>query len=323
MNTSQMIALGLIGKPGNFANVDFSTIPDGVLPGWDFISGKWAVFGGAALATPTTGAEVVNDGDMELAGVTNWAAVGTPTTRAKSAAQKHAGAQSIQLASTALGAGIKQPFTPTLAQWYLASAWVYITSGGARITETIDGSAVNIISTTSTGSWINGIRTTRGNGAPQSIVSRSTVAVSDWYTDDISVKPLTLADMFATRLTYSTNVDAAAALNVTGRAQAGIVACLNSVTSPSSFIIATHDGVNAILTKCVNGTYTTLISAAAAYGAGKKLRLRKSGVIVQLFYDGVQVGADQTVSDAEIANNTRHGMFSTNSGSTISSFIAS
>jgi two-component system alkaline phosphatase synthesis response regulator PhoP len=50
---------------------------------------------------------------------------------------------------------------------------------------------------------------------------------------------------------------------------------LDSATTPRNFIIAYHDGSNVFLTKCVNGTYTQLLSQSVAYVAGATLKVQK------------------------------------------------
>jgi len=108
------------------------------------------------------------------------------------------------------------------------------------------------------------------------------------------------------------NANVVADVNVTLGAtgtQAGLVLNLDSAASPANFLLAYVNGTNAYLEKCVAGSYSTLISAAVTYGAGKTLRVVKDGTSVSLFYDGAKVGTTQTVSDAGIINNTLHGLY--------------
>lgn len=101
----------------------------------------------------------------------------------------------------------------------------------------------------------------------------------------------------------------------------GLVLCLDSVATHLNCLIAYHDGVNVYLDKQVNGTWTNLLKVAATWGSTKQLKVTKSGTTVKLFYDGIQCGADQTVSDAGTINNTLHGLFSLG-GVSFSSFFA-
>jgi hypothetical protein len=126
------------------------------------------------------------------------------------------------------------------------------------------------------------------------------------------VKPLTLSELFAT-VPYSAISDLIcyANLTVTAGTQAGVVICLDDEGAPANFLIAYHNGTNAVLEKCVAGTYTTLVSVAAAYVADKTIAVIKHGTSVTLYYNYVLIGTTQTVSDAGIISNTKHGIFST------------
>ncbi len=70
--------------------------------------------------------------------------------------------------------------------------------------------------------------------------------------------------------------------------------------NPTNLVLAYHDGVNAKLDKCVGGTWTSVISGAAAYGAAKVLKviIAANGTDYALYYDGAQVGVTTAVTDA-------------------------
>lgn len=139
--------------------------------------------------------------------------------------------------------------------------------------------------------------------------------------DDVVSQALTLSSLFASLRAGAANVVAEVELDtVVAGTQAGLVLNLDDADSPANFVIAYHDGTNAKLDKCVAGTYTSVISAAAAYSAGKILRVVKSGTSYSLYYNDVQVGTTQTVSDAGIVSNTRHGLFSTYSGNQLDNY---
>jgi len=105
--------------------------------------------------------------------------------------------------------------------------------------------------------------------------------------------------------------------------QAGVVVCLDSAVTPANFLIAYLDGAgNMVVDKCVAGTYTNLISAAVTYSAGKEIKLVKDGTTVRAFYNDLAVGTVQTVSDAGIISNTKHGLFSTFVSNTFDNFSA-
>ena len=150
------------------------------------------------------------------------------------------------------------------------------------------------------------------------LLSRSTPCTG--YLDDYSVKALTLSTLFASVVAGSANVVADVDVVLTADTQAGLVLNLDSAASPANFVVAYHDGVNAKLDKCVAGTWTSVISAAATYSSGATLRVVKDGTSYTLFYNGAKVGSTSTISDAGIISNTLVGLFSTYSGNTLDAF---
>jgi len=91
---------------------------------------------------------------------------------------------------------------------------------------------------------------------------------------------------------------------------------LDSAGSPANFVITYHDGTNCKLEKCVAGTYTTVITAAATYSAGAELRVIKDGTAYRLYYNNALVGTG-TIADAGIISNTLHELFSTYSANSL------
>lgn len=141
--------------------------------------------------------------------------------------------------------------------------------------------------------------------------------------DNPSLKLLPLSSLLSTRAYASADCDLSAAVTRTAGTQAGLCARLDSATSPANFIIAYLDGAgNVKADKCVGGTYTNIISGAVTYAAGRVLRLVCAGNDVSCYYNGVQVGSTQTVSDAGIVSNVRHGKFSTYASNTLANYVA-
>jgi hypothetical protein len=113
------------------------------------------------------------------------------------------------------------------------------------------------------------------------------------------------------------------------------VARANATSNPSSYLIAYYAVAPAnlftyvCLDKVVNNVRTNLIatwSNSLTEGAGNApqstewLEIRCSGTTVQLFHNDIQVGTNQTVSDASIKDNTAYGLFNTG-GSTTNLFF--
>lgn len=134
------------------------------------------------------------------------------------------------------------------------------------------------------------------------------------------VKQITLSSLFASVSVSTPDVLAEAAVTMTAGTQAGLVLNLDSAATPANFVIAYHDGTNCLLGKCVAGTYTSVISAAATYSAGAVLRVIKNGTAYRLYYNNALVGTG-TISDAGIVSNARHGLFSTYASNSLDNFV--
>lgn len=175
---------------------------------------------------------------------------------------------------------------------------------------------------TSSGNKITTFRATTTNSQTY-VVFQNGAGVGS-YVDNVSLKPLTLSSLFSSVSTSDTDVIADANVTLTAGTQAGLVTNLDSTSSPANFLIAYHDGTYVKLDKNVGGTYTNLISDAATYSAGATLRVityTSSGSLkVRVYYNNALVGGEQTVSDAGIISNTKHGLFSTYSGNSFDNF---
>ncbi len=139
----------------------------------------------------------------------------------------------------------------------------------------------------------------------------------DGYIDNMTCKPITLASLFSMG-DYGTHRIARAPWTIVLGARAGVIACADSKTNPQNFVIATCDGTNVYASKCVGGSYTSLFTLAATYVAGAAVEIRRlvGTDKFQIWYNGAQVGSDQTVSDAGIVNNTLWGWLNTWTGNT-------
>lgn len=89
----------------------------------------------------------------------------------------------------------------------------------------------------------------------------------------------------------------------------------------NNFISCRHDGTNVILVKKVSGSNTTVQTTAATYVAGAELRVICEGTKFRVFYNGVAVGTEQTISDAALQSGTRHGLYTTNTGNTFDDLV--
>ena len=149
-------------------------------------------------------------------------------------------------------------------------------------------------------------------------------ATSAGSIDNASAKQITISDMFATLSGLKTSATLSVNATIPQDTPAGVVGWLDSYTSPANYILCFHNGETLTLIKVVAGVVTSLINTAATYAAGAQIKMKGtrsgSNLLVTAHYNGAQIGTQQTISDAGIIDNTRHGMFSTNEGNTIEQF---
>lgn len=132
--------------------------------------------------------------------------------------------------------------------------------------------------------------------------------------DNVSAQELTLTELIEPVACGTANIVASVALTITAGIKCGLVIRLDSESTTANFIIVGYDGSKVRMGKCVAGTYTNLINAAATYSAGANLVVVADGSSVSCFWNNALVGAVQTVSDAGILTNTKHGLLSTGAG---------
>ena len=302
----------------------------------------WTISGNKAINTPVPGEELAVDGGLETwtdATLDNWPASGSPTI-AKEDTDIHGGSFAIDFTANAGHDRVQQSLAgQTTGDWYLISAWGKRLSGTTGETSIGCGNLMNLAGGAGDNyspAFTDAVYTKKvltGQAVATTIYPRVvhkqpiTAAYDNVLADDFSIKKLTLSELISSLSDNGTpSVLASVSLtsDVNANAQSGLVTNLDSAASPANFLLAIYTDTNAILKKCVGGTYTTLISAAATYGAGYVLRLHtyRSGanLMANLTYNGVAVGTEQTISDAGIIDNTIHGMFSTYEGNTLDNY---
>lgn len=209
----------------------------------------------------------------------------------------------------------------SIGTWYGFQADIKRTSGSPIL---YTNNLQKLITATST-SFETKYATFRNMGGANTYVNFNGTMSDDVWIDNLSIKPLTLSSLFSTVSTSDTDVIASADVTMTAGTQAGVVTNLDSTSSPANFLIAYHDGTNMHLDKNVGGTYTGLINATVTYSAGATLRVityhsDASTLKVRVYYNNALVGSEQTVTDAGIISNTKHGLFSTYSGNSFDNF---
>lgn len=296
--------------------------------GLTWTGATWSVSGAKAINTPGVGSELLTDPGLEAwasaTNLTNYteSIAGTSTANQETTGV-HGGSNAIRMdidASNNL-VQISQTVTLPLGAWNLCSYWAKASATGKTMRVASSTAAYRNIDRDPGTTWTQFFEVGRCTSANPTVFFRSVAGTSgSVYFDDLSIKALTLADLFSSVSVSTADVVADVNVVVTSGTQAGLVLNLDSTSSPANFVIAYHDGINAKLEKCVAGVYTTVITAAVTYSAGATLRVTKIGTAYRLYYNNALVGSG-TISDAGIISNTRHGLFSTYSANTLDNFV--
>lgn len=258
----------------------------------------WATSANAAVNTPSLGSELAVNGtfaaDSDWTKGSGWT-IGSGTANASTA-------------SADLTAAVN-PLTT--GKWYQVTYTVSAFSAGTVLVS-IGGQAGPARASNAT------FTETRKAG---SAVFKFTGAGFTGSLDNVSIKEITLADLFASL--SSSTADVLSDIGVTGPTatsglQAGLVLNLDSAVTPANFIICYLSGTgNCILDECVAGTYTNKINTAVTYSAGAVLRVVRDGTSCRVFYNNAAVSTVQTMA----ANvNTLMGMLSTSASNSLDGY---
>jgi len=250
---------------------------------------------GIATPIPTLGAELLTNGNFD-AGDTGWT---------------HGAAWSI---GSGVATGIATNFNGiaqgslTTNVWYISQIDVVTRTAGYVYMQY--GASANTVQHSTTGTKY---QVGRGDAGAFRIVGADAFGGT---VDNASCKAITLASVFAGRAQASADMDISAPVTLFERGlRAGVTARLDSLTSPANFLMASHDGAYARLTQCKAGAYTELIVTSLTYVAGAAVRIWVSGNTAKLYYNGAQVGANQTI-DAALTG-TIFGKFNTHASNVL------
>jgi hypothetical protein len=131
------------------------------------------------------------------------------------------------------------------------------------------------------------------------------------WLDNLSLKSIITADLFTLRNLGPSLNNFGASLRLGGY-QAGIIFQADLPESPTKYLLARHDGINLILEKVLPAGVTTYITSAQAHVDWNQVKIvRSAATTYQLYHKGVQIGADQTISDANINSNIYYGVLLT------------
>ena len=273
----------------------------------------WSASGGKAINTPSVGSELFANGDFSLWTGDNpnsWIVTGESgsnpmVTQVGNTARIYSTASAVNMAQV----------VGTSGKWYRFSVDVTITAGTLYLQ---DGGGFPDTNPNILTSGTH-VRTYRKNGSLSTKISSRTYPC-DAIVDNASFKELTFSSLIALQTLSTSDVYTGVDLVISPGNQSGVALNWDSTSSPANGVIAYHDGTNAKLEKCVAGTWTSVISAAATYSAGARLVVSKIGTAYRLYYNNALVGSG-TISDAGIVSNTKHGLFSTDSSNTLDNFV--
>jgi len=267
------------------------------------------------VVVPTQGSELVTNGDFS-SNTAGW--VGTSATLS-SVSDGGPSGNSLCVVNTGSSGSADQTLVSSMG-WYALD--FYQRSGGcggvyadSRFGVVGGGPTYSVAS----GTWARRQYSFRGSITSLWMNTWGNAGAASAF-DSVSIKPLTLSSLFSTINTSDNNVIADVDVTLTSGNNAGLVLNLDSATTPLNFVVAYHDGTNVKLEKSVGGTYTSLINTAVTYSAGATLRVIKDGTKYTVYYNGSPVGSTQTISDAGIISNTRHGVFSTFASNSFDNF---
>ncbi|HBD01903.1 MAG: hypothetical protein UX38_C0006G0042 [Microgenomates group bacterium GW2011_GWC1_46_16] len=280
------------------------------------------------VITPVLGDEVITNGTFE-SDASGW----TPV---KATLESVAGGQSgnaLQITNTTTDYGtVSQQSSMSTGVWYKSSLYykkgtinAYIEGGYTDGGRQYWGKAIeNSTWTEKTAMFLSG-----GTSLYQKLWNYPTLGATNLF-DEISVKPMTLSSLFSTVSTSDTDVVATvnvlSAADVHSISPAGIVTNLNDATTPTAGLVAYTDGTYVKLYKFTTATtWTNLISATTTYVHSAPLQVvtyhsDANTLKVRVYYNNALVGTEQTVTDASIISNTKHGLFSTYSGNSFDNF---
>lgn len=265
-------------------------------------SGNWTVSGGVASCTPSLGSDLIVNGSF--AADVNWTKGGGWTISGGVAV-------GTAVSGTSL---IQSPNPLTSGTWYTV-VWDVV-SRTAGTANTFVGTALGA-SRSTPATYTDTAR------SASAIFALNGVGGFSGTLDNVSVKAITLASTLRLLTTATPDVYISVSIaTLTIGTQAGIALCVDSQSSPANGIKIYLDGTTLKVDKNVGGTWTNLASTAKAFVSNAPLsvvpRIEGGSLKFLVYYNGILVGSELTVSDAGIINNTKHGLFSTYSGNQFS-----
>jgi hypothetical protein len=307
---------------------DFSVLADGAIPGPWLGAGTAAIASGKAVLTPTLGNEILADGGMEnwnsATDLTSWLETlnGTSTIN-REGANKYAGNYACRFDLDASDSEVRITYggyVGLLNRFYEFDAYgaasnagdaVYIGTGG-------DVNTLRLcVLGTSYALYQSTFHVVSAN--QYFIFKRSGAASHSLYMDNASVKLITTNTMFRVVYLNQQNVIAWASAQNSNDLMNGVSIHLDSYTNPQNGVFAGCGLTKIYLYQFLAGTLTMITSFSYTPVSGAVIKLIQNGITVQVWYNGAQVGTDQTI-DASVLKYAYHGLFSTSPSCSFNSF---
>lgn len=293
-------------------------------------SGTATVSGGAVVITPTLGDNLFTDGGLEgtyTDGLnTSLTKSGSPTVSESS--DVHGGSKAQAFQATVKADRLRQSIAVTSGNIYIAKIYgkrLSGTSGQVRFEAPTNADFVVPYLFYNKNYYkkyaVPYLADTTANKSTYVSYDNSVSDFDSVVVDDVEFRQITLSTCFQLRNT-GMKVHSVGCVPFTSNKEfIGCVANADSITNPQSFVIALIDKNSILLYKVVSGVWTNLIkSTATSRVAHATLKIENTGTVYKLYYNGTQVGTDQTITDVEIINNKYAGLFSTSERAEFLSF---
>ena len=316
-------------------SADFSLLSDGALPeAW--VGDTFSISSGKAVNSATPASTLLTNGNFEgtfTSGLAaSWGKYPAGTVVAESA-DVHGGskAQSCGNATGAVGSVYQDTASIPIGTWIRLSAWAKIVTGTGFLAcaqgfggySTIASRGIPSSSYTEVlcigRASATGIHTVKLINNLHAVAETNTSII-----DDAALQKYTTSQLNS-YLTYSYSNVAVSKSSWTKTAVGevfGHIGWWDGVADHQNCLIAYCDGVTAYLYKIVGTTQTLVKIGAITYVDGGDIEIRRpTGNTFQLWYNGTQVSTDATISDVEIINNKRFGLFTSGGGCACDAFF--
>lgn len=288
---------------------------------WDRGAG-WAVASNRAQNTPPESGQLLTNGGLEewasatdLVGWTEGIGGGNSINQEASVVRSGTYACRIDVVDSTNSAFIQQTLTIPAGTWTRIRAYVRVSVATGLFSIYFGQDNTSRIISPSTTEWtlVDAVLPALADNPRVTFERRRSPDTYSIYLDDLQVDTFATPDLFATQDVGTADVLVGVRLDADpGDHAVGAALCLDDPDDPQNYLVVFRYLADRWrLIKCVAGAITVVATSSAAtpFAAGAWLWVAKGGDQVTVWYNGVRIISPQTVSDAGIVGNTRHGMF--------------